>query len=96
MCHVVTTVDRVVDRLRLRVELRAAELGISLREMARRMGVSHARLHTLCARPGISREAFAKIVAAAGGEGEWLTRPLPQLQPMTAEKMRAALRRKIR
>lgn len=94
-----TTVDREIDRLWLRVELRAAELGITLKEVARRMGVKGPYLNKLCSESTITRRAFKRLDAALGGDGlmvgSFWRAPLPKVPKVSAAKMQKALRSKL-
>jgi transcriptional regulator with XRE-family HTH domain len=96
-----TTVDCEIDRLWLRVEIRAAELGIDQTEVARRMGISRRQLRRVFGGVKITRERFQKLAKALEGvvPGQlpdlWWERPIPKAPNVSAEKMRRALRRKL-
>ena len=96
-----TTVDRRIDRLWLRVQLRAAELGITQVEVARRMGIKSPRLVAICSAPSITRRMFERLDEALSGDqrtGElaaWWTDPLPKVPRISREKMLAKVRAKI-
>lgn len=93
-----TTVDCEIDRLWLRVTLRAAELGITLGEVARRMGVKPPRLNAMCGKSTITRAAFWRLSAALemGSSFAHWAEPLPKVPSVSPEKMRKKLRRKLR
>ncbi len=93
-----TTVDRDIDRLWLRVELRAAELGIPLKEVARRMKIKAPRLNAICSQRTITRVGFERLSKAlemAPGGLLW-HQPLLPVPRVSAEKMRRAVRRKLK
>lgn len=96
-----TTVDREVDRLWLRVEIRAAELGIDQTELALRMGISRRQLRRVCGDTKISRERFQQLAKALEGvvPGQlpdlWWERPIPKVPNVSAEKMQRAVRSKL-
>jgi hypothetical protein len=98
-----TTVDHEIDRLWLRVTLRAAELGLTITQVAKRMGVHRTRLLKACEQPAVTRAWFWRLsVALEMGPPEtahlsaiW-SRPVPEAPNVSAEKMRRALRRKMR
>lgn len=92
-----TTVDRRIDRLWLRVQLRCAELGLTQVQLAKRLGVRPSRLVALLGRPTITRSAFFRIVKALGpgmGPKPWWEAPL-KVPQISAAKVREKLRRKI-
>lgn len=95
-----TTVDCEIDRLWLRVTLRAAELGITLGEVARRMGVSPPRLNAMCEKSTITRGSFERLSRAlelwAALDGAIWSVELPKVPNVSQEKMRKKLRRKLR
>lgn len=94
-----TTVDREIDRLWLRVSLRAAELGITLSEVARRMGVTPQRLNYICSQRTITRAGFERLGKALGLEpwdGAHWRLPLPKVPRVSVEMMQRALRNKLR
>lgn len=85
-----------MDRLWLRVELRAAELGLTLGEVAQRMGISRPRLSALYSEATITREAFARLSSALEMTLELWERELAKVPKVSAEKMQKSVRRKMR
>jgi transcriptional regulator with XRE-family HTH domain len=96
-----TTVRTVltVDRLALRVQLRAAELGLTQSDVARRMGVTLARLVNMVGNHTVTWRAFERVSKALEldpGDGWWetpLRRPPP---PISAKRVQRELRNKMR
>lgn len=81
----VVTWKRVVEGrvygLGERVAWRAAELGISVSEVARRMGIKPSRLFWLLASSHITSRMLHRLIAALDWESEReLHRPLPVLE----------------
>lgn len=91
-----TTTDREIDRLWLRVELRAAELGLTLTAVAGRMGISRTRLTKGCGRAQIPRAWFARLSAALEMAPLDWCRELRAAPRVSAEKMQRLLRAKLR
>lgn len=89
-------VDYRIDRLWLRVTLRAAELGLTITQLAARMGIHRTRLLKACEQRAVSRAWFERLSEALEMPSilAWGTElaPVPNVSP---EKMRKALRRKL-
>ena len=100
--HTQTTVDRHIDRLRLRAQLRAAALGLTLGMVAGRMGLRPNRLYKVISAGRITREMFARLAKALEGHAPgqtlepWWEAPLPPTpHRISARKVREAIRRQI-
>lgn len=92
--HTQTTVDREIDRLWLRVQLRAAELGITQKQIAEQMGISPPRLTNLLAKRTLTRAMFQRLCKVLGGDA-WTFVPL-HVPRVSLAKMKAAVRAKLR
>ena len=99
-------VEQEIDRLWLRVQLRAAALGITQVEIAKRMGIKKSTLSKRLAQQSISADWWARLVDVLRGiarepDGSvnvepWWSRELPEAPYMTAGKVLKAVRRKMR
>lgn len=90
---------RKIDRLWLRVQLRAAALGITQKEVARRIGVHAPRLNAICSQPTIRLDTFERLTRAL--DGSWPVLPAWWVEPLkvpriSQEKMLKAVRSKLR
>ena len=87
-------VDCTVDHLALRVQLRAATLGLRLADVAALMGISQSRFSKVTQDSTMTRDMFQRLDAALG-QPDWTT-PLELPAPISREKMLEKLRANIR